>query len=107
MLINVAKALNQVHKVGHLHCNIAPWNMLCNQTGNVQLVDFGLAKYIGFGIANDSDGTAQDDPILDCKKCLMPDHQHALAWWAPKTQVRMGNDVPCFALHPMCALSVH
>ena len=79
MLLTVARAVESVHKLGYIHCDIADRNILCDGKGNVQLADFGLARYMGSD--NDSSGAG----IMDrYKKCITPGHQYALAWWAPE-----------------------
>jgi serine/threonine protein kinase len=78
MLREAAVALFEVHKLGFIHRDIAPRNILCDANGNIQLADFGLAKYVG--------STGNDDAVLNYykKKYFTPGHQYALAWWAPE-----------------------
>lgn len=81
MLLKVAEALHEVHKRGFIHRDIADRNILCDDKGNVQLADFGLATHVDYvGVQEEK----HDDPILKYRHYLAPGHQYAVAWWAPE-----------------------
>lgn len=43
ILLKAVKGLHYAHKQGTVHCDIKPGNILVSKTGNVKVVDFGLA----------------------------------------------------------------
>lgn len=79
MLQRVATALMKLHEVGFVHRDIADRNVLCDVDGQVQLADFGLAKFVGSRA-----GGHYEDVYTFYKTYLTPGHQYALSWWAPE-----------------------
>ncbi|MCO4761444.1 MAG: serine/threonine protein kinase [Myxococcales bacterium] len=47
VLADLARALDACHQAGVLHGDITPGNALVDRTGNVRLIDFGLATVVG------------------------------------------------------------
>ena len=77
----VAEALTSLHKNGFVHRDIADRNVLCDGSGNVQLTDMGLAKFVGGWSGWDGNDY---DPIAKYQCYLTPGHHYALAWHAPE-----------------------
>lgn len=46
-ILEVAKAVKEVHLTGIVHYDISPSNIMLNQKGQVTIIDFGRAGYIG------------------------------------------------------------
>ena len=42
-MLQVVKALMHCHKIGVMHRDINPENIMVNEKGNVRLIDFGFA----------------------------------------------------------------
>lgn len=61
ILEGVASALAEAHRRGILHRDIKPSNIIITETGDVKVLDFGLAKQIE---AAPSEGGASDSPML-------------------------------------------
>jgi hypothetical protein len=57
-----AMAVQYLHENGVVHCDLKPQNMLVTASGQVKLLDFGIARLVGPGEAPDSGATAIASP---------------------------------------------
>lgn len=47
IFIQAAKGLKAMHNLGYVHCDIKPNNILCNEKGEVKVIDFGQSARLG------------------------------------------------------------
>ena len=69
VVLQVAQVLNYAHLHGVVHCDIKPENIVVGEYGDVQLLDWGLAKVQDNGEQNESDDLQSID--VD-RKAKMP-----------------------------------
>lgn len=55
LLRTIAEALDYAHRLGILHLDLKPANVLIDEHGEPQVADFGLAKRLDESLASDSD----------------------------------------------------
>lgn len=57
LAVQVATALEVAHRSGVIHSDVAPWNILCPQAGQVKLSDFGLLAVVENSILSEASGS--------------------------------------------------
>jgi len=71
-LLQIASALSEVHKVGILHRDLKPGNIMLRDDGNIVLIDFGLAKRMRSNLKITNQGEIFGTPYY-----MSPEQGHA------------------------------
>ncbi len=76
LIIQVCRALSYAHKNGVIHRDVKPGNVLIDAEGNVRVLDFGIAKFFGEGIATRS--YTRSDVVMGTLAYMSPEQQDGL-----------------------------
>lgn len=66
-LLQMAKAVDYLHRNGWVHCDIKPQNFLVDREGRITLADFGLSKVVGEKVVDGCGTVGYVDPIYFTK----------------------------------------
>jgi transcriptional regulator with XRE-family HTH domain len=88
MLEQICAALNAAHRIGVIHRDLKPGNVLLDEDNNAYLADFGIAKNLG---SPDLENQTQLDAIIGSPQYMSPEQIRSLS-------VRPQTDVYCLGV---------
>ncbi|MDQ3919726.1 MAG: tetratricopeptide repeat protein, partial [Acidobacteriota bacterium] len=68
IIADVVEALAEAHRHGIIHRDIKPSNVAINERGQVKVLDFGIAKYVGGSVSTEDVSVAQPQALTQTRK---------------------------------------
>ncbi|MGH8029471.1 MAG: serine/threonine-protein kinase, partial [Arenimonas sp.] len=75
MLRTVAEAVDYAHRLGVLHLDLKPGNVLIDETGQAMVADFGLARRMDESLGHDSDEVSGTPSYMAPEQAQLKSHR--------------------------------